>query len=142
MMRKLAIAFAGLCAVSLVLWTVNDASARSGHHRGGHHGGFSGKFGGGSSFRGGTAFRSGFAAPRFSGASRFGGGAAFHRHRFHHHHHHHHRRFGVRFAAPILFRAYHNPCLRWVRVWTPYGPQLQRVNVCGYRYARTYPYGW
>lgn len=141
MLRKFTIALAGLCALSLSVWTLDDASARGGHggsHGGGSHGsraGFTGKVGGGSSFRGragGSSFRSGLASPRFS-ASRISSHSRFYRR-------HHHRRVVVRVGAPLY--AYYNSCYRWRRVWTPYGPQLRRVYVCGYRHARIYPYWW
>ena len=32
----------------------------------------------------------------------------------------------------------YNTCYRWRQVWTAYGPQYVRVNICGYPYAYRY----
>jgi hypothetical protein len=109
-------------AIVAVAFASTEASARQGFRGGGFHGGFHGGFGGfrGPAFRGGVGFRGG---PVFH--SRF-----VHRPRFRH--------FapGFAFGAPFAYGlfpsyyAYDDPCIVPRRVWTPYGGQIEWINVC------------
>lgn len=50
-------------------------------------------------------------------------------------------RYAYRRAYPGIYPYYaYNSCYRWRTVWTAYGPQTVRVNVCGYPYAYRYSY--
>jgi hypothetical protein len=93
-------------------------------------------------------------APRFSGVRTFGGVRSYGGIRtyggprragmwrgYPYRHGYHHRRFRFVGAYPYLgyHGAYYGGCYRWRTVWTAYGPQPVRVNVC-YPYAYRYPF--
>jgi hypothetical protein len=149
-----------LAGATMLSPLATSADARMGGHGGGGGGGahFSGgggwggggvRGGGGAAFRGGggasfhgggTAFRGNFGgrvrtgvAPHFRGGTmtRFRGDNR--RHFVRHHRHFRGATFAFAFGAPYFYDYgyYDDGCYRLRRVWTDYGWQYVRVNVCG-----------
>ena len=140
MLRKSFVALAAVAA--LVTFTVVEASARSGGGHGGRGYGGSGfhrGMGGGPRMHMGGGYRGGGFVNRGyvnRGFVNRGFGPRYGHRPFAY------RPYGFRpyyaprfryYGAPYAYYGGYNSCYRWRRVWTPYGLQMRRVWVCGYR---------
>lgn len=134
---------AGLAVLAAIVLAALPGSALA--RGGGGGGGGGGHFGGGGGMHmggggGGAHIGGGFGGIRGGNVMRFNGGARNWGHNWNGNPGWHRRRvaaFGVPFVVgagayywPDYYYGYGNDCYRTVRVITPYGPQLQTVNVC------------